>query len=259
MTWIGPRVTMSMGEDHWLLRFLGKKNRNGIPAKAILAQLLIVNLLLLTGSFELVVIYIQFSLLLCSLLTVLGVIVLRVTRPGLDRPYRVWAYPLPPLVFAAITLWMMIYLLRSHPIESLSGLGTMLAGFVLYFCADRSRPALVMKIFAHLIISLFAVALFSGPLDAAWWFGKKRTAPEAVPAEPASRPASGNSDAARSAAGKRYRAFFGRDAAAQRFASRSSYQISRLAGSRRLFGTEYCPIESGEVPTTSVLAEYLSA
>ncbi len=139
MTWIGPRVTMSMGEDHWLLRFLGKKSGHGIPANAILAQLLVVNLLLLTGSFELVVIYIQFSLLLCSLLTVLGVIVLRVTRPDMARPYRVWAYPLPPLIFAIITLWMMVYLLRSHPVESLSGLGTMLAGFVLYFCADQSR------------------------------------------------------------------------------------------------------------------------
>src|SRR2546429_895656 len=43
MTWIGPRVTMSMGEDHWLLRLLGRKNENGIPTKAILVQLLIVN------------------------------------------------------------------------------------------------------------------------------------------------------------------------------------------------------------------------
>jgi basic amino acid/polyamine antiporter, APA family len=141
MTWIGPRVTMSMGEDHWLLRFLGRKNRQGVPANAILGQLLIVNLLLLTRSFELVVIYIQFSLLLCSLLTVLGVIVLRSTRPELPRPYRLWGYPLPPLIFAAITIWMMIYLLRLHPVESLSGLGTMCAGLLLYFCAGRRRPS----------------------------------------------------------------------------------------------------------------------
>src|SRR6266446_5525303 len=111
MTWIGPRVTMSMGEDHWLLW--------------------------LTRSFELVVVYIQFSLLLCSLLAVFGVIVLRTTRPGLARPYKVWAYPLPPLLFAAITIWMMIYLLRSHPIESLGGLATMLVGVLLYFCAGQ--------------------------------------------------------------------------------------------------------------------------
>src|ERR1044071_445165 len=99
MTWIGPRVTMSMGEDHWLLRLLGRKNKNGIPTNAILLQLLIVNLLLLTQSFENVVRYTQFSLLICSLLAVLGVIVLRFTHPKIVRPYRVWAYPLPPILF----------------------------------------------------------------------------------------------------------------------------------------------------------------
>ena len=137
MTWIGPRVSMSMGEDHWLLRLLGRKNRHGIPTNAIILQLLIVNLLLLTRSFELVLVYIQFSLLLCSLLAVLGVIVLRTTQPDLPRPYRVWAYPLPPLAFAAVTIWMLIYLLRSNTTESLAALTTMLVGFLLYFCAGK--------------------------------------------------------------------------------------------------------------------------
>jgi APA family basic amino acid/polyamine antiporter len=139
MTWIGPRVTMSMGEDNPLIRFLGRKNRNGIPANALLLQLLFVNLLLLTRSFELVVVYIQFTLLLCSLLTVLGVIVLRQTRPQLPRPSKVWAYPLPPLLFSAITIWMMIYIFRSHPKESLAGLATMLAGLVLYVLTGKRR------------------------------------------------------------------------------------------------------------------------
>jgi len=141
MTWIGPRVTMSMGEDHWLLRFLGRKNAEGVPANAVLVQLLIVNLLLLTRSFELVVIYIQFALLLCSLLTVIGVVVLRMARPEIARPYRVWLYPIPPIVFAAITVWMMVYLLRSKTTESIAGLGTAIAGFLLYFWARRRVSA----------------------------------------------------------------------------------------------------------------------
>ena len=141
MTWIGPRVTMSMGEDHWLLQFLGRKNAEGVPANAVLVQLLIVNLLLLTRSFELVVIYIQFALLLCSLLTVIGVVVLRMARPEIARPYRVWLYPIPPIVFAAITVWMMVYLLRSKTTESIAGLGTAIAGFLLYFCARRRVSA----------------------------------------------------------------------------------------------------------------------
>jgi APA family basic amino acid/polyamine antiporter len=137
MTWIGPRVTMSIGEDHWLLRPLGRKNKHGIPTNAILLQSLIVNLLLLTQSFADVVRYTQFSLLLCSLLAVLGVIVLRFTRPELARPYRVWLYPIPPVLFSLITIWMMFYLLRSHTLESLAGLGTALLGLLLYFCAGK--------------------------------------------------------------------------------------------------------------------------
>ena len=142
MTWIGPRVTMSMGEDHWFLRALGRKNRHGVPAFAIGLQLLVVNLLLLTGKFDLVVIYIQFTLLLCSLLTVVGVVVLRKTQPQLSRPYRVWLYPLPPVIFSVITIWMMVYLLQSNPRESLAGLLTALLGLLLYFCAGkRLSPA----------------------------------------------------------------------------------------------------------------------
>jgi len=137
MTWIGPRVSMSMGEDHWLLRLLGRKNPHGVPRNAIVLQVLIVNLLLLTRSFESVVQYTQFSLLLCSLFTVIGVMVLRATRPKIGRPYRVWAYPLPPIIFAVITLWMMFYLLRWKTIESLAGLATALIGLLLYFCAGK--------------------------------------------------------------------------------------------------------------------------
>jgi APA family basic amino acid/polyamine antiporter len=55
----------------------------------------------------------------------------------LPRPYRVWAYPLPPLVFATVTIWMMIYLLRSRTTESLAGLATMVVGLALYFCAGK--------------------------------------------------------------------------------------------------------------------------
>jgi basic amino acid/polyamine antiporter, APA family len=142
MTWIGPRVTMSMGEDHWLLRLLGRKNKQGLPSAAMLLQLVIVNLLLLTQSFESVIQYTQFSLLICSLLTVLGVIVLRLARPNIERPYRVWFYPLPPIIFAAITVWMMIYLLRSKTIESVAGLSTAMVGFLLYHCAGkRAAPS----------------------------------------------------------------------------------------------------------------------
>ena len=84
--------------------------------------------------------FVQFSLTFCSFLAVLGVIILRYTRPELPRPYRVWAYPLPPLLFLAMSLFMMIYLLREQPREALIGVGIMLTGCLIYPGVVDRRP-----------------------------------------------------------------------------------------------------------------------
>src|SRR5882757_7210314 len=90
MMWIGPRVMMTMGEDLPALRIFSRRSANGAPAYAILFQLTVASLMLFTRSFEKVLDFIQFALLFCSFFTVLGVIKLRITHPGLKRPYRAW-------------------------------------------------------------------------------------------------------------------------------------------------------------------------
>jgi APA family basic amino acid/polyamine antiporter len=132
MTWIGPRVTMVMGEDLPVLRFLAHRTRGGVPARALALQLAVVNLLLLTNSFEGVLDFIQFSLTFCSFLTVLGVIVLRFTQPTLARPYRTWGYPLTPFVFLGVTLFVLYYLLIERPVQSLAGFAIMVSGLLVY-------------------------------------------------------------------------------------------------------------------------------
>jgi APA family basic amino acid/polyamine antiporter len=137
MMWTGPRVTMTMGEDWRALRWLAHRNGHGTPTRAIVVQAAIATALLLTASFEKVLTYVQLSLVCCSFATVLGVIVLRRTQPDLPRPYRAWGYPLTPLVFLAISAWMMIHVVRSNPVESLAGLATMALGLLVYFLSPR--------------------------------------------------------------------------------------------------------------------------
>lgn len=137
MTWIGPRVTVAMGQDFPLLRIFSRHSAAGAPVAALALQMAVVTLLLLTQSFEAVLDFIQFSLTLCSFLAVLGVIVLRVKRPELPRPYKVWGYPLTPVIFLAVTGFMMFYLLSERPLQSLASLGVMASGLVLYFISRR--------------------------------------------------------------------------------------------------------------------------
>jgi basic amino acid/polyamine antiporter, APA family len=134
MMWIGPRVTATMGEDLRALAFLSRRTVSGVPAIAILLQCAIVNVMLLTASFQTVVNYVQFSLTLCSALTVMGVFVLRWRRPKLPRPFRTWGYPATPLIFLAVSGWMMWHLLAepSTRVPSLLGLATALSGLVFY-------------------------------------------------------------------------------------------------------------------------------
>ncbi len=141
MTWVGPRVAMAMGEDWRALRWLAIKNRTGVPTFAIVAQTILVVLLITLGSFDAVLTYVQFSLQLCSFLAVLGVIVLRFTRPELPRPYKTWGYPITPLIFLAVSAWMMGHILLEKPMESLSGLATLLVGAVVYWISVHRRTA----------------------------------------------------------------------------------------------------------------------
>jgi len=133
MAWIGPRITKRMAEDLPKLRLFGTSSPQGTPYVAILFQLMVVTLLVLTKSFDAVLLYTQFSLLLCSFLTVLGLIVLRIREPKLQRPYKVWLYPITPLLFLIITLWMMIFVVLERPTESLLGLITAIAGLIIFF------------------------------------------------------------------------------------------------------------------------------
>src|SRR5262249_51411255 len=132
MMWIGPRVTMVMGEDVPLLRFFSRTSANGVPVPAMLFQLAAAAALMATRSFEAVLGFLQFSLTFCSFLTVLGVIVLRYRRPDLPRPYKAWGYPVTSLIFLAVTLFVLIHLAIERPLQSFASFCTLLAGLLLY-------------------------------------------------------------------------------------------------------------------------------
>ena len=141
MVWIGPRVAMTMGEDLRALHFLARKTRTGVPFAASLAQLLLTSLLLFTATFKTVLLYVQFTLILSSFLTVLGLMVFRFMNPDRAHPHRTLGYPVPPLIFLGISGFMMFYLVKSTPVESAAGLATMLLGLLVYFISPKtSQP-----------------------------------------------------------------------------------------------------------------------
>ena len=139
MTWAGPRVAQAVGRDFPALRFFARTSPGGVPRVAIAVQTLLVLIMLATATFEAVLLYAQFSILACSLLTVLGVLVLRWRQPDLPRPFRCFGYPLTPIVFLALNLFAMVYTALDRPEQALAGLATLRLGIALYFVARGAR------------------------------------------------------------------------------------------------------------------------
>ncbi|MEI6126283.1 MAG: amino acid permease [Pseudomonadota bacterium] len=135
---VGPRIMQTMGEDIHEIRFFSGKTKNGAPARAIIFQYVISIFLVLTGSFEKVLLYVGFTINLCAFMTVLGLFIHRHKYKHSERPYKVWGYPFTPVLFLLIMLWNLTYLLLEKPVQSFAGLATVLFGLVFYYCGRAS-------------------------------------------------------------------------------------------------------------------------
>ena len=141
MTLAGPRVLQVIGEDFAALGLLAKRNQDGIPSTAIYIQSTLAVIFILTSSFESILVFAGFTLALNSFATVLSVFVLRKTQPDLPRPYRTFLYPLPPLIYLALTGWTLWFVLINRPVEGLFGLGVIGSGLVIYFLSRLKSPS----------------------------------------------------------------------------------------------------------------------
>jgi APA family basic amino acid/polyamine antiporter len=107
--------------------------RNRTPDGAIILQAVWACLLAVTGTFAQLFTFVMFVSILFWIAAAGAVIVLRVKRPDLPRPYRVPGYPVVPALFMLAAAGILASSLRESPIESLAGLGLTALGIPVYF------------------------------------------------------------------------------------------------------------------------------
>jgi APA family basic amino acid/polyamine antiporter len=135
-----PRIYFAQARDGLFFRKFGEVHpKHQTPGFAILAQAVWAAVLLVSGSYESLVDYAMFAIWLSYGFMVAGVIVLRIKRPDLDRPYRMWGYPVTAVVFLLITAWFLGNMLVSRPVPSLAGLGLILTGVPIYLFWAKQR------------------------------------------------------------------------------------------------------------------------
>jgi APA family basic amino acid/polyamine antiporter len=140
MIMTGPRVYYAMARDSVFFELFGRVDKKyKTPAFSIFLQATIAIVMILTSSFDKLLIYIGFTLAIFSLLTVLGLIILRLKNKAPLSAYQTFGYPLTPIIFIAGNLWIVCFSIYSRPITSLCGLITIGLGVFVYYCFSKKK------------------------------------------------------------------------------------------------------------------------
>lgn len=138
MVMAGPRVYAAMASDRALPRFFATFSQRGVPVVAVVAQCVIAVICVWIGDLKTLIEFAIFALWIFGALTVGAVFVFR--RRGQVSPYRALGYPLSPILFIAISAWVVYLQASKNPWQTLAVAGLLVVGALLYLAANRGAP-----------------------------------------------------------------------------------------------------------------------
>jgi APA family basic amino acid/polyamine antiporter len=135
-TMSAPRVYFAMARDGLFPHAAARLNpRTGAPVRAVLMQAALASLLVLLGSFDQIISYFLFVVVLFITLTVAGLFILR--RKGGASEYLTPLYPLTPIVYLVLSAGLLFLLASGSPRQALAGVVVVLLGLPVYYLVCR--------------------------------------------------------------------------------------------------------------------------
>ena len=135
----GARVYYAMAKDGLFFRQVARLHPTyKTPVISLMVQMVWTCVLCISGSYGQLLDYIIFAVLVFYILTIIGLFVLRRTHPNAPRPYRAFAYPVLPIIYIVMALFIDVVLLRYKPQYTWPGLIVVLLGIPVYYAWSRS-------------------------------------------------------------------------------------------------------------------------
>lgn len=134
---LGPRVYYSMTKEGYFFEFAAKVHpKYKVPVGAILLQSSIAIVLVLSGTFEQILVYMGFSLGIFPIIAVLGVFKLRLSgKSALKLP----GFPAVHIIFIITGIAILILAFFERPLESSIAILTALTGIPVYYWFKRKK------------------------------------------------------------------------------------------------------------------------
>jgi len=138
----GSRIPFAMATRGLAPASFRKLNRRQVPSTAVIALALWASALVLTGTFDSLTDVTIFLVWVFVGLTGTAVFRLRRRFPDAPRPYRVFGFPVVPVLFLLATGFMLASMLISTPMRCLAGSAMIITGVPVYAFFRRHAPKL---------------------------------------------------------------------------------------------------------------------
>jgi APA family basic amino acid/polyamine antiporter len=135
----GARPYFAMSREHLFFSGVGLLNKKNVPGNSLLWQGIWASVLVLSGTFDQLTDMVVFAVFIFYGATSLGVIILRRRMPLASRPYKVWGYPVVPVIYILFCIGLIINTFITRPREAAIGMILIIAGIPVYFYMQRKR------------------------------------------------------------------------------------------------------------------------
>ena len=135
----GARVFQTMAKGNLFFKSAAENNKNGVPGRSLWMQGLWASVLALSGQYGDLLDMISFIIVLFYMVTVFGVIWLRIKQPNLERPYKTWLYPITPIIYLLIGAAFCTLLIIFKPQYTWPGFILILLGVPVYWYINRKK------------------------------------------------------------------------------------------------------------------------
>ena len=130
---IGSRVVYAMARRGEIPKRIAKLNKGGSPSYALLIMCALSLVLIWSTELRELLESVGTIVILTTGVAVLGVIVLRFQRPDIQRPIKIPFFPLPPIVFLCLTMWVIWGVFSTNITSVILIIGILMIGLVVWF------------------------------------------------------------------------------------------------------------------------------
>ncbi|WKK58038.1 APC family permease [Sphingobacterium sp. BN32] len=135
----GARVFQTMAKDGLFLKQAIANNKHDVPERSLWLQGIWASLLCLSGQYGNLLDMVSFVIVIFYMITVFGVIYLRVKKPTLERSYRTFLYPITPLIYLIIGTVFCVLLILFKPNYTWPGFILIMMGVPIYYLSIRAN------------------------------------------------------------------------------------------------------------------------